>query len=121
MSWYSLNLLEGVAELVEDAWKLAWEVARAGHEADYSNAIFRKSRPGDQLTLYFSPTARLLAETFGAQPCARPSPTGMTLIAGDERAWQIHFGRVFARSAVDPFAPTRPSSLGELSDPSPLH
>jgi hypothetical protein len=119
-SWYSLDLTEGVAELVEDVWKMAWEVSQSVGEPDYSNAIFQKIRLGKGLTLYFSPTAYLLAETFGAEPCARPSPIDMNLVAGDERAWQVHFGRVFARPK-EPFAETRPSGLPEPTVPSPLH
>lgn len=119
-SWYSLDLIEEVGELVEDVWKLAWEVLRSGTEPDYSNAIFQRMVPGKGLTLYFSPTAHLLAKAFGASACDRPSPAGMTLVAGDERAWQIHFGRVFARPK-EPFAETRPSGLSEPTLPSPLH
>jgi hypothetical protein len=119
-SWYSLDLTEGVAELVEDVWKMAWEVSQSVGEPDYSNAIFQKIRPGKRLTLYFSPTAGLLAEAFGASACDRPSPADISLIAGDERAWQIHFGRVFARPK-EPFAETRPSGLPEPTVPSPLH
>lgn len=119
-SWYFLDLTVGVAELIEDTWKLAWEVSRSGAEPDYSNAIFQKIWPGKGLTLYFSPTARPLAQAFGASPCARPSPADMSLVAGDERAWQIHFGRVFARPK-QPFAETRPSDLPEPTVPSPLH
>jgi hypothetical protein len=120
MSWYSLDLLDGVGELVEDSWTLAWDVARSEDEADFSNAIFQKSRPGKRLTLYFSPAAQLLAEAFGAKACARPSPTDMSLVAGDERAWQIHFGRVFARPATGRFLDTGSSGLADLSQASPL-
>jgi hypothetical protein len=118
-SWYCLDLTQEVAELIVDTWKLAWAVSRSRVEPDYSNAIFQKARPGKGLTLYFSPTAAPLSETFGAKPCDRPSPADMNLVAGDERAWQIHFGRVFARPK-QPFAETRPSGLPEPTVPSPL-
>lgn len=120
MRWYSLALMEGVGNLVEDTWKLAWEVALSGGEADRSNAIFQKRGPGKRQTLYFSPAAHVLAETFGAAPCDRPSPTDLTLVAGDERAWQIHFGRVFARPATGRFVDTVPSGLTDLTQASPL-
>ena len=119
-SWYSVDVTEEVAGLIEDTWKLAWAVSRLGAEPDYSNAIFQKARSGKGLALFFSPTARPLAETFGAKPCDRPSPVDMNLVAGDERAWKIHFGRVFARPK-EPFAETRSSGLPEPTVPSPLH
>jgi hypothetical protein len=119
-SWYRLDAAEGVGELVEDVWKLAREVSRFAGEPDYSNAIFLKNRPGTALTLYFSPAARLLAEALGAVPCNRPSPSRMTLVAGDTRAWQIHFGRVFARRATRGFQDTIPSEIADLTKASPL-
>ena len=114
-SWYSLDLIEEVQELVE----MAWEVSRSGAERDYGNAIFQRQASGKGLTLYFSPAAALLAKAYGAKPCARPSPVDMNLLAGDRRAWQIHFGRVFARPK-QPFAETCPSGLSEPTLPSPL-
>ncbi|MEO8653707.1 MAG: hypothetical protein ABI409_06245 [Ramlibacter sp.] len=114
-SWYSLNLVEEPRELVE----LAWEVSRSGAERDYGNAIFQRLTPGKGLTLYFSPAAGLLAKAYAAKPCARPSPVDMNLLVGDKRAWQIHFGRVFARPK-QPFAETRPSGFSEPTLPSPL-
>ena len=80
--------------MVEDVWKLAREASLSAGEPDYSNAIFLKNRLGTALTLYFSPAAGLLAKALGAAACTKPSPSGMILVAGDERAWQIHFGRV---------------------------
>lgn len=120
MRWYSLALMEGAGDLIEDSWKVAWEVARLESEPDFSNAIFQKRGPRGRLTLYFSPAAHVCAEAFGAAPCDRPSPTDMTLVAGDERAWQIHFGRVFARPATGRFLGAVPSWLADLSLASPL-
>ncbi len=119
-SWYSLDVTETAVELIEDTWKLAWAVSQSGAEPDHSNAIFQKVLPSKGSTLYFSPTARPLAKAFGAKPCDRPSPVDMRLIAGDDRAWQIHFGRVFVRPKK-PFAETRPAGLSEPTLPSPLH
>lgn len=119
-SWYGLHAAEGVGELVEDVWKLTREVSQFSGESDYSNAIFQKTRPGEAPTLYFSPATAPLAEALGAMPCNRPSPSRMTLVAGDERAWQIHFGRVFARRATRGFQDTLPSELADLTRGSPL-
>lgn len=44
------------------------------------------------VTWYFSPEAELLAKTYGAIPCAKPTPTeGFGLSVGDMRAWEVHF------------------------------
>jgi hypothetical protein len=120
MRWYSLDLLNGVSEAVEDTWKLAWAVTQSFGEPDCGSAIFLQRGPRDRLTLYFSPEAHELAEAFGAVPCQRPSPAGMTLLAGDERAWQIHYGRVFGKRATRGFEDTIPSGLADVSQGSPL-
>jgi len=70
MNWYSLSLKQGGDGLIEDAWKLAWEVARSANGLDYSNAIFQRAGPGrSEVTLYFTPSAGLLAAIFGAKRC----------------------------------------------------
>jgi hypothetical protein len=96
MNWYSLGLAGGIKNISEGAWRLAWEVSKAEAGLDHSNAIFKKAGPDSRLILYFTPTSQMLAESFGARPCAKPSPAGLSLVAGSERAWQIHFGRVFS-------------------------
>ncbi|GEM_PF-2532576 len=139
MAWYSLTLTQGVDGLIEDAWKLAWEVARSANALDYSNAIFQKPGPGRyEVTIYFTPSASLLAASFGAKRCEKPSVLGMSLVAGDDRAWEIHFGGKPLRPAMeralrppppifleptDPpmhFEPTHPSGAFEPTHPAPL-
>ncbi len=65
MNWYSLSLKRGGDGLIEDAWKLAWEVARSANAVDYSNAIFQQAGPGKgEVTLFFTPVDR---------PCSPPA------------------------------------------------
>lgn len=92
MTWYSLVLAEDISDVSEAAWQLAWEVSQEQTNADQGNAIFRKAGAEHRLVLFFTPSARLLAESFGASPCAKPSAAGMSVVAGSERARQIHFG-----------------------------
>jgi len=140
MNWYSLSLKQGMDGLIEDAWRLAWEVARSANALDYSNAIFQRASPGkSEVIIYFSPSASLLSASFGAKRCEKPTVQGMTLLAGDDRAWQIHFGgkpgrppiieRLFRSSKpaflepTDPpmqFEPTHPSGTFEPTHPAPL-
>lgn len=94
MTWYSLGLAGGLEDISEDAWHLAWEISQAETGRDHGSAIFKKVGPDHRLNLYFTPSSQLIAETFGARRCAKPSPAGMSLVAGSEHAWQIHFGRV---------------------------
>lgn len=93
MTWYSLGLAVSIKDTSEGAWQVAWEVSRAETGHDDSNAIFRKIGPDKRLILFFTPSSQLLAESFGATPCEKPSATGLSLVAGSERAWRIHFGR----------------------------
>lgn len=140
MNWYRLSLKQGGDGLIEDAWKLAWEVARSANAVDYSNAIFQREGPAKrEVTLLFTPSAGLLAASFGAQRCEKPEAQGLRLMAGAERAWQIHFGgkpgpsplieRLFRTSRpaflepADPpmnFEPTHPSGTFEPTHPAPL-
>lgn len=92
MTWYSLVLAEDISDVSQAAWQLAWEVSQEQANPDQGNAIFRKAGPDHRLTLFFTPSARVLAESFGASPCAKPSAAGMGVVAGSERARQIHFG-----------------------------
>lgn len=122
MNWFSLNLKAGVDEIIEDAWQLAWEVARSGDAlADYSNAIFLKAGSGDSgPTIYFTPSAHELAGTFGAKACQKPAAKGMTLIAGDPRAWDIHFDGEPGRPVMEFVVGRDPSQFVESSR-QPLH
>jgi hypothetical protein len=95
MTWYSLVLAEDNQDLSEAAWQLAWQVSQAETHHDHGNAIFKKTGPDDRLVLFFTPSSQLLAESFGATPCAKPSAQGLSLVAGSERARQIHFRRAF--------------------------
>lgn len=129
MEWFRLDLLPGLGEDGDHSWQVAWSVAYEGQATDPGNALFRQSRSaaGKGAVLYFTPQAAELAETFGARRCAAPPPDSLCLIAGDERAWLLHFpaipaGRVlrkptFRRDDVpradrnarhSPFAPTQP-------------
>jgi hypothetical protein len=92
MTWYSLVLTDDLDDASEEAWQLAWEVSQVHATLDHGNAIFKKSGPDDRLVLFFTPTSWLLAESFGATPCAKPSAAGLSLVAGSARARQIHFG-----------------------------
>ena len=119
MNWYRLSLVGDIEKVNQAAWQSAWEVSQVKAHIDYSSAIFKKIDAGDGLTLYFTPSAQSLAETFGARPCGKPSRVGMSLFAGDHRAWQIHFAQIFWKRSTDKyFIDTHPSRLFESTWPS---
>lgn len=118
MTWYSLGLAGGIKNISEGAWQLAWEVSQAEAGHDRGNAIFKKVEPDNRQILFFTPSAQLLAESFGARPCAKPSAAGLSLVAGSEHAGQIHFGRAFGlRRGIGAFrAFQRLISRGRVSE-----
>ena len=97
-SWYSKELGDGVEAFaptseIQSAF-LSLTLAQAG-TVQYSRdaAIFhRYDLESNVVTIFFTPSAHLLARTFGATPCERPVPTeDFRLVAGDDRTWEVHF------------------------------
>jgi hypothetical protein len=44
-----------------------------------------------EVIAYFSPAAKDVAKAFDAQPCEKPSPAGLGLLAGDKLSWSVLF------------------------------
>jgi hypothetical protein len=44
-----------------------------------------------EVKVYFSPDAVALAKAVDADPCARPSRDGLSLLVGAENSWQVLF------------------------------
>lgn len=103
---------------------MAWRVAYAGEAVHPGNALFRASAGRVGATLYFSPEAGELAQVFGARRCTVPPPGQLCLIAGDARAWRLHFPEAPARvlipdrslaseAAIEPDASTVPMNTSQ--------
>lgn len=92
MRWHALKLKMGRTDLGARIWKLLWEASIAGERADEGNALFLADAGADLVTLYFPPPAHLLATAVGAAGCAKPDPAQLTLLAGPQSAWRVHFG-----------------------------
>lgn len=96
-NWHSLDLGDGVAAFqptkkIQDAWMQQALNAAKLNLTDYSNAVFSTTEAGaSKVTVFFTPTAEIFARAFGAVACAKPSPTSIGLLCGDQRAWEIHF------------------------------
>jgi hypothetical protein len=94
--WYSLILGHGItaaipSDEIEEAFRRSF--IAAGKPGDM--AIFTRSdsegRLHCEVTALFSPSAAEVAKTFDAQPCVKPSRLGLSLLAGDESAWEKLF------------------------------
>ena len=95
-SWYSLSLGDGItssipAAEIEEAF--AGRFAVAGRPAEM--AVFTRAESEGRLhcevIAYFSPAAQDVAEAFDAEPCEKPSPQGLGLLAGDSSCWSLLF------------------------------
>jgi len=93
-TWYSKALGDGIDSLkpttqIQEAYLALDEVARLPVDcAVFSYYDMRTNI----VTVYFSPTAKHLADLFDASPCAKPkNKEGFGLIVGDMRAWDLLF------------------------------
>ncbi|NOH02413.1 MAG: hypothetical protein HND47_10910 [Chloroflexi bacterium] len=86
-AWYSLPLGDGMTanEPSEEIRAAFWDAFKsAGEPADM--AVFTRHESEGRLhcevVAYFSPSASGLAKLFEAEPCQRPSRSGLDLLAG---------------------------------------
>jgi hypothetical protein len=95
-TWHSLPLGDGMtadepAEEIRAVFQAAF--TSAGEPADM--AVFTRHESEGRLhcevIAYFSPSAAGLAELFEAEPCERPSRSGLGLLAGNEISWSVLF------------------------------
>ena len=96
--WHSKVLGDGVEAFVpttkiqESFLTLAQTQAQTGRYPTDAAVFSRNDLEANMVTVYFTPSAELLAVAFGATPCEKPSPTDyFALIVGDFRAWEAHF------------------------------
>jgi hypothetical protein len=95
-SWYSIRLGDGIiasmpAAQIEEAFLQSFVAAGRPPEMAVFTRPESESRLHCEVIAYFSPAAREVAIAFDAKPCARPAPSGLGLLAGDERAWSVLF------------------------------
>jgi len=93
-SWYSKRMGGGVAAFgptnkVTDAFA----ALASNHSVSADAAIFsRYDAATNAVTIYFSPTADVMATALGASPCPKPTPDpDLVLVVGDFSSWAIHF------------------------------
>lgn len=94
-AWFGKNL--GDAMLAGDALSRveALFLAEYGQASPPDAAVFirheSEGRLHCEVQAYFSPAASAVAKALDADPCARPSPGDLTLLAGPEAAWPALF------------------------------
>jgi hypothetical protein len=91
MRWHGLRIAMDHSGTGPRVWKLLWEASVAGEQVDDGNAIFLAQEDRGCVTLYFPPSARLLASAVGAVWCSKPEVRGLKLLAGRPAAWEVHF------------------------------
>lgn len=92
--WFVANLGEApfAAALLEDVKALfRREFEIANRPPDMAMFVRHESegRLHCELKVYFSPRAASVARAMEASPCPRPSPDGLDLLAGPERAQSL--------------------------------
>jgi hypothetical protein len=92
MRWHGLRIAMDHSGTGPRVWALLWEASVAGEQVDDGNAIFLAQEDRACITLYFPPSARLLATAVGATRCDKPEARGLKLLAGRRAAWDVHFG-----------------------------
>ncbi len=94
--WFTTSLGDATLALepldrLEAAFRAAFGTAGCPPEAA---VFFRHESEGHlhcELRVYLSPATEALARTLGADPCGRPSPQDLSLLAGPEGAWRLLF------------------------------
>lgn len=92
--WYRLVIEDAMlADPVLDA--IRERFAQAGECPGRTGVFMRHESEGRlhcAVIIHFTPDARELAMQFGATACARPSVSGLHLLAGSDAAWGLFPG-----------------------------
>jgi hypothetical protein len=98
-NWYWLSLGDGMTSAtpsaeIEKAFEERFAMAgRPAHMAVFTRPE-SEGRLHCEVIAYFSPAAREVAEAFDADPCERPVPNGLALLAGDSGCRSLLFPEV---------------------------
>ena len=96
MTWFSRNLGDGMlahALLDNLADSLSSAYAKADCPKDMA-VFFRHESDGRlhcEVMVYFSPASAAAAREVNAEPCVKPSPADLGLLAGCEDSWLVLF------------------------------
>ena len=95
-SWYSKELGDAITASmpsaeIEQAFERVFVTAGKPHNMAVFTRQESEGRLHCEVTAYFSPAAKDIAQAFDAQLCAKPALSNLALLAGDTLAWSILF------------------------------
>ena len=95
-TWYSKELGDAImASMPSDEIEQAFQQLFVAAGKPLNMAVFTRQESEGRLhcevTAYFSPAAKDIAQAFGAQPCEKPALPGLALLAGDKHSWSMLF------------------------------
>lgn len=95
-SWYSKDLGDGMlAPTPSDEIGEVFTRLYLAAEKPLNMAVFTRHESEGclqcEVIAYFSPAAKEVAQAFKAQPCEKPVPAELGLLAGDPLAWSVLF------------------------------
>ena len=96
MTWFSKNLGDGVlAQQPLDELEESFLSAYAMADCPEDMAVFLRHESEGRLhcevMVYLSPASEAVAREVDAEPCVKPSPAGLGLLAGSEECWLMLF------------------------------
>lgn len=95
-SWFLINLGDAMlAYDQQDRIKQLFLSAYAGAGSPNEMAAFTRHESEGSLhcevKIYFSPMSVVVAKELNAQPCEKPSPDGLSMLAGAQDSWLVLF------------------------------
>jgi hypothetical protein len=104
-TWYSKNLGDGNTAFgatgqIQEAFL---SLAKAQDVSPEIAVFSSHDLETNIVTVYFTPSAELLAKSFGASPSDKPEPAdGFSLLVGDANSWETHFpGYLASRREIE--------------------
>ncbi len=93
--WFSKNLGDAMlaSEPLDHIEELFSSVSAKADSREGMAAFIRheSGRLHCEVKIYFSPASAAVAREVDAEPCARPSPDGLSLLVGSEDSWPALF------------------------------
>lgn len=95
-NWFSINLGDGMMahERIDHIETRFADLYASADRAEDLAAFIRHESEGRlhcEVMVYFSPASVVVARAVGAEPCPKPSPIGLGLLAGSETSWMQLF------------------------------
>jgi hypothetical protein len=95
-TWYTKALGDGItasmpSEEIREAFLRSFQASGQPRDMAIFTRLESEGRLYCEVIAYFSPSAREIARAFDAEPCEKPMQSGLDLLAGDPRCWDVLF------------------------------